>query len=555
MTVLTPPGTAAVPDGSHTAAALAHLHEVRGAFRARRRKSAAMALYVVALAGAGWGLPLLVHAARADRHRPRAGTAAAGLLTSLPPAAAVVCLLVPLLLARGAVWRGPVVVDLATVTWLLPTPVARAAVLLPRLASAATLAGLVGAATGAVAGLLLAATGAATWPAAAGAGAWAGAATALTGTAAGVLVERHDRLMARHGARLFGTAWAVTALFAAGAAAAALRGSRPPSWLGPFFLWSGPWGWAAQPLAAATGTGTPAWWAGALLSAGFTTATLLLARREAPHIGRAALRLRATAATRVGTALSALELRQARAGIPALRERGSRPVLRLPAPRRTWLLMPWRDATGLLRAPGRLGWAAVWAAAAPALTALAPHTGGTTQRCVVAGGLVAAYLAAAQLVEPARLDSDDPRRSAHLPRTPGALALWHAVVPGLLLAGLLAAGGAAALAAGRLHPPAAAALLATAPALVGAALVGAYRGSVPTSVLVGVQTAMGNTGPVQTVVWYVRGPLVALLLTGPAVARTLCGGTYGPWHLAWQLLLGAGCLEWARRTARRLHRG
>jgi hypothetical protein len=57
---------------------------------------------------------------------------------------------------RSAVWRGPVVADSATVSWLLPQPIARGPLLLPRLASSATVSALLGMVSGALLGFLIA---------------------------------------------------------------------------------------------------------------------------------------------------------------------------------------------------------------------------------------------------------------------------------------------------------------------------------------------------------------------------------------------------------------
>ncbi|WP_059007522.1 DUF6297 family protein [Streptomyces specialis] len=539
-----------------TAETLAYLRAIRRDFRARKRGNMALTLYGVALVGGCWGVPLLVMAAERGHAQGPSEAWQARLLASLPVTVPALAVLVTVLMARGAVWRGPVLVDMPTVTWLLPTPLSRGALLLPRLASAALLAGLVGAGVGGVAGFLLSAPHARPWPLAAAAGAWAGATTALTGTAAGALVERHDRLMARHGTRIFGAAWAAVTLMAVGAATATAQG--PPAWLAHLYLWSGPWGWSAQPLITALETGTspaaPRWWAATPLAAASTTAALLFARRATPRISRAALRLRATTAVRVGASLLTLDLRQAREGIPALRDRGSRPPRRLPPPRHPWLVVPWRDATGLLRAPGRLAWAAVWSGTAVALTAAAPALQGTGRFSAVAGGLVAVYLAAAHLAEPARAESDAIRRPANLRCPPGSLALRHALVPAALLLTALGAGAAVCLLNGR-GGPGTAVLVASVPAFVAAALVSAYRGTVPLTLLVGSDSPVGNTAPVQTALWYLRGPLAALALTAPVAEGAADGGTYGAGHLVWQILLGAAGLWWVHRRATAAHRG
>jgi hypothetical protein len=198
---------------------------------------------------------------------------------------------------------------------------------------------------------------------------------------------------------------------------------------------------------------------------------------------------------------------------------------RLPAPRHRSLLLPWRDATALLRMPSRLIWGLLWLAAAAALI-----TAGASQADANAGGtaaaraiarlglsvpaLVAGYLAAAQLVEAARLDADDPRPAKTLPVAARQLAVGHAVVPLLVLGVGLVVAEVTALSV-RASGSGVLELALASPALVGAALVSAYRGDLPLSLLVGAPTPMGGTGPGQAVLWYVRGPLVALILLLP----------------------------------------
>ncbi|MBZ4322528.1 hypothetical protein JNW98_24690, partial [Streptomyces sp. SCA2-4] len=298
----------------------------------------------------------------------------------------------------------------------------------------------------------------------------------------------------------------------------------------------------------------PGWPAALALSVASTTAALVAGVRAVPGIPASALRARATVAERMTASVFSLDLRQARLATRTGRTARSRPVLRLPVPRRRWLLVPWRDATGLLRAPARPVRALVWLAVAVALTALAPAAR-TTPRVVLAVlALAAAYLAAAHLVEPARLDSDDLRRRSQLPYSSGALALWHAVVPAALLAPGLAAGAGAALVAGR-GDAGLAVLVGCVPALVGAALVSAYRGVLPPRAVVGTDTPFGNTAVFQLAGWYLRGPLGALATTAPALALVLLHRGPAPAVLAgWLTAAGAAQLCWAHHTARRLHR-
>ncbi|MFJ2558338.1 MULTISPECIES: DUF6297 family protein [unclassified Streptomyces] len=542
-------GTAEGPAG-RTERTLKFLREARASYRRERRKNSAFAGYVVALFTVFWGAPLLAAAARAGERGAWHGETARQVEASLPVAAPALSALALLLVARNALWRGPVLVDLPTVSWLLPSPILRGPLLLPRLLASVSLAAFVGPVTGGVLGYLLYVAGAGGWAPLTAAGAWAGLATALTAVATGALVERHDRTVRRYGARVFGAAWVLLAGVSVLSVDAAVRDGS--SWAGPVLLWSGPWGWAAQPLVSAAGHDAPGWGAGAALSAVCVLAALLLAWRGTPRIPEATLRSRATVASQLTASLFALDLRQARSTVRDPRRRGSRPALRLPVPRHPWLLVPWRDATALLRAPGRLIWGALWTAAAVALSAFASAGQPRGQIVLCALPLVAGYLAAAQLAEPARVESDDFRRSSGLPYTFRALALRHALVPGaLLIAGtgvsLVLSRAAGWWAPGHLV------LLAAVPALVGAALVSAYRGAVPPQVLIGGETPMGNTAALQTAVWYGRGPLGALALTTPVMVAATRQDQVGAGQLAWLLLVGACGLWWARRTAHRLH--
>ncbi|MET8753097.1 hypothetical protein ABZW32_23775 [Streptomyces sp. NPDC004667] len=529
---------------------LAFLYEARASTRRSKRRSNAFVLYCVALAAVFWGVPLLVAAARSGRRGGWHGTASDHLLAGLPVTVPALLALVTLLVARSAVWRGPVLVDLPTVSWLLPLPVLRGPLLLPRFYASARVAAVVGLVGGGLLGYLLSLAGSAAWLPATAAGAWAGTATALTAVAAGLLVERFDRAVTRHGSRIRAVAWTLAAGSLALCAFAVLR--VPNELCGSLVLWSGPWGWAAQPLVTVAGHPTPGWIPGTVLSAAFTLTALLLARRDAPNIPTEALRNRATVASRVAASVYSLDLRQARSAARGPRGQRSGPALRLPVPRSRWLLVPWRDATGLLRAPGRLLWAALWGTAALALGTAAPHAGPDGQVALCAAALVAEYLAAAQLTEPARIDSDDTRRSANLPYAFRALALWHACVPGVLLLAWLGAGNAVAGLTGW-WTPGGALLLAAVPAMVGAALVSSYRGAVPGHLLIGADTPMGNTAVLQTGLWYARGPLAASVLSAPVLVTVQRHHQLGAGHVLWLLAVGAAGMWWARSTAHRLH--
>ncbi|MGD9484704.1 DUF6297 family protein [Streptomyces sp. TRM70308] len=546
------PGRPGAPDApardAATRRALAHLRAADRRGRRERRRGALVTGYGVLLVAAVLGAPYLLAAAEGAwwQRVPGAAGRPAALAVALPALWAAV----PVLAARHAAWHGPVGVDPATAWWALPQPLLRRRLLLPRLAAVACGTALAGGAAGAAAGFLLGTLPGAAVGAGAAAGAWAGAALGLGCVAVGVLVERYDRAVLRLGRRLRASGWVVLgglAALAAGALAA-----RVPDWLGPVLLWSGPWGWAVQPLVAAVGGGAPRWPVACALTAALLGAAAVWCARAAPGVPGEALRRRAHLVRAVTASLFSLRLRAARQTLRAPHQAAGRSRVRLPVPRRRWLLVPWRDATGLLRAPARVLGAAVALTAAVLLTAAAPADGLRYQVLVSALALGALYLAAAQLAEPARVDGDDPRRAGPLPYSRGGLALRHGLLPAAaLLAGLFGVCGAGAL-TGAGHPGWPVLLLA-APTMVGAALVSAYRGSLPAHVALGVETPFGNTAPFQMALWYARGPLGALLCTVPPLAATVHAAALPlPWAL-WLVVAAPGSALWAHRAAR--HQG
>ncbi|MEW2077552.1 DUF6297 family protein [Streptomyces sp. NPDC017966] len=530
----------------HTGAVLARLRMLRAGRREERRKSIAYTLYCTALLVGIWGVPLLVAAAQAGADGRLRGPAAERLLSALPTTLPAVLATVVLVLAERAMWQGPVLLERAALSWLLPQPVLRRALLLPRFVVASVTTTAIATAAGAVAGFLLHALGAGAWWAATAGGAMTGATAGFAGTALATLVQRHCDTGLRRRAWIRRTAWAVVAVLWLLAAVSLAGGS----WAGEQVVpWSGPWGWAALPLVAVAG-GAPAaaGWAGVALSALVLAAAGRAGADAATRIPARVLRTQAGTALRVQASLYSLDLRQARAAVRATRSRTVRSAVRLPFPRRVWLLVPWRDATALLRAPGRPAWAAIWAAVAVALLCL-----DGTPAAVPLMALPAGYLAAAQLAEPARLETDDVRRSAHLPWPARVLALWHGAVPAAGLLVLFALGAAAAAGAG-LWSDRLLVLPALVPALVGAALVSAYRGVVPVHLMIGSMTPLGDTGPLAALLWQARGPLVALgclaVVDGP-----VRGGEPDAVGLLWPLVVGAGTAWWAGVTARRTMRG
>ena len=531
-----------------------------------RASDAAYTVYVVALAlviyGGGLYSKLTHLAAQAAGH-----TAQGRVLDAAGPALVALHLLALLAMARDALWRGPVTVPAPAVAWLMPLPIDRARLLRPRYRISAVAAGLLGAAVGAIEALVLAAASARTvtlWlPAAVGRGvhlaplvavlAGSGALLGLLGTGLAGLIARYARAAT---AVRRATPVVVTAGLGLAVVAWLAATGHHVAAVATVALWSGPWGWAAQPALAAVGRAPAGWPAAVTVLAALALAAVVAADRRVAGIGTDALRARAQALTGLAGATLSLDARAAALTIRSARGGRWRHRWRLPRPRRSWLAVPWRDATALLRTPSRLAWSALLGAVAGLLaSAAAGLARGIGAIAMVAGALAAGYLAATQLTEPARVEADDPRRAAGLPYRFSRLALWHAVIPTLVVVvlGLAAAtvtvsltGSTAGLAL----------VLAAGPALVAAALVSAYRGPVPGFLLLGAETPAGNTAPVQIIGWYAAGPLVAIVLLTPPLATLVLGHPHTAtwvWSILWGNAVAAVLLMWVtRRSAARL---
>ena len=240
-------------------------------------------------------------------------------------------------------------------------------------------------------------------------------------------------------------------------------------------------------------------------------------------------------------------------GAAASRPRRAR--LRLPPPRRRALVLVWRDLLALARAPARLAAAVAVAWLAVGLIAAASH-GRQVSLLPVGCGLILGYLAAAWLCEGARLDADDPRRSAQLPYRFGSLAWRHAVVPVLVL--LAAAGlpvAAACLASGDPRPLAL--LAVTVPVLVAGALVNVFRPPLSPGMFVGAETPVGNTAVLNIIFWYAWGTLLAVVPMTVLLSAAI--RSPGPGSLARAVVIGAGLAAalggYATRRAGRLQAG
>ncbi|MBC7273631.1 MAG: hypothetical protein H5T76_33855, partial [Streptomyces sp.] len=321
--------------------------------------------------------------------------------------------------------------------------------------------------------------------------------------------------------------------------------------------WSGPWGWAAQPVLAAAGRDVPVWPTALVLLLAATATALAHAGKALGNLPTALLRSRARACGDVLAGILTVDLRSARLAMtggsePRRRGRIQRWAARLAPPRSPRLLVAWRDTVALLMAPRRAGlMLLLLVLAGAAAVASAAAAGGTAHLAAMVAALLG-HLAAATLLEPARLDGDDVRRAAWSARPYERVALAHALVPTLALA---VTGGLLSLPLAVSHLPSAPlVVLAAAPVLVATGLLSAYRSPVPAWVFFS-GPLLADTGPVIAMLWYAVGPLTSitalpLLLCGPF--PTYLSSAAAPWAgLAACWLLAALLLRWVVGRARR----
>ncbi len=531
--------------------ALALLRTLRAPHRRNRAGQIGFAVYCTLLILVVWGVTpsfglFLQSSMGADYtgHGP-------ALLAALPSGIAAVALATLLLAARDGLWRGPVIPPRATADWLLPQPVQPRRVLRPWFWLSCALA----AAPGVVAaGGAMVALGLTTRTGLLAAFGWCllgGVCVPLLATCAGLAVELNDRAAAL--VRRFTPALTLLVLLLAAQSALAAQGHRI-GWLERVELWSGPWGWAGLAALAPTHAAQPGGWLAAVPLVLLTAFCLVLADRACGRIVPARLRERARTAAGVMAALRTVELRAARLAVTSAAPGARQRRLRLPAPRAAWLVVPWRDALALLRSPARLGRSVLLAVPASLCAVLAHAASGAACYAATALALVFGYLAVAQLLEPARIETDDVRRASWSPYPFADLMLRHAIVPtvlGVLLA-LLGAGGA--LLAG-IGGPQVWLAPAAVPALVGAGLVNACRGVIRQDLMMGSsQTPGAGAGPFLFAAWYAAGPAVAVLVLIMPFTHALTGGSADTLltAVAWSLVLAALLLTWARGRAAKL---
>ncbi|MBH5338154.1 hypothetical protein IHE55_26575 [Streptomyces pactum] len=540
-------------EDDRTAETLRWLVRKRRAERRRRSRDLVVLAYTVVLAAIGYGGGYTALLLRKLSLGADHGDLGEDIRQALPPAFTLLAAVLALIAARDALWRGPVVVPGPAVGWLLTQPVRREAVLRPRLRRSAALAVFGGLLTAAAGAVVLHVTDLAPFGRGLLALLPAAVCLPLLATFLAVAVERRPGLADRV-RRLTPGAVAVILLLALRTGLAAT--GRPTGVPTGADLWSGPWGWAAQPVLRAAGGHAPGWPVAVAALLLLTLAAWVPARRDADRIGNAQLRRRAATVSAVHNGVATMELRAARLAMAAASAGPGRHRWRPRPPRDRRLAVVWRDAVALLRSPGRLGTALTGTMCAAAVAGVAVRTDGELRAPLLVAALFSGYAAVAALAEPARLETDDVRRSAWSPLRLRALMLRHTVLPaasGTLLAALAAVPYALAGAPWTLLV-----MPLCAPPLAAAAVVAACRGPVRTDLLMlGVVTPAGSPGPFLVAFWYAAGPLVAvggLALTLHGVPAAGPGApSVVPVALA-SVVLTVALLAYAARSADRLVR-
>jgi hypothetical protein len=261
--------------------------------------------------------------------------------------------------------------------------------------------------------------------------------------------------------------------------------------------------------------------AAAVALAPVTLAAAISTLRRCGHCSAERHMRRAEARATAVASLSTFDARTARrglAGAAAARESWSVGAdlqwLRSLARGHDELIVVWRGAMAMLRAPARALEAAVVVAGGTALATLAAD-----KPAAVLLGVLIAYAGCALLLGPLRaeLDVPDRTRALLLPRA-GTVVFAHTLLPATIatVAAALAAAGCAI--GGALPAPALVAVVVV-PGLAASAAMSARRGGrLPVSVLANA-TAADPTGGAGAVLWWlVRWPLVGLAVAGVPLA-------------------------------------
>lgn len=493
------------PDAVARGDAAARVRAVRSFLRQREAAPSvreivgklAYQVYVVVLFGGIYGTVTFRALTDSNTPRPELPAAAA---TAVPAVVMGLAVLATVVGVRVGTWAGPVLVSRAEAAWLLPAPLDRRRLLRRDLGWGLAGYGIAGALIGALVGTIVAVE---TRVGAVGAllgsiVAW-GALGVVTGAVA-LAVESSDRL-ARGVLRT--TAFIVLA----GAGIVWLADAAPE-----VAVWVTPWGWATAPVAVATGVEIALSWLPPVL---LVVAALVASRwavRRLDAIPDEELVRRAGTAEGVRASAAVFDAR----AIAQARRSGQRYLVghrqvRLPRPRRRLFLIVWRDAVSLLRRRGLLERTVAAVAAAAALLWWA--RGGAA---AAVGAVVLVSSAAGQLLEPLRIELEEPVIGELSPLTPTDVSLEHLIVPVLLLTlcgwlvGILAA--VATILPWSALPAVMIASVGAAVLFTGIAGLTSTRGAPPLQWL-----TTGDYGALLLVGWLLAGPLLALILVLPGV--------------------------------------
>ncbi|MEU5187461.1 hypothetical protein AB0G83_09980 [Streptomyces klenkii] len=497
-------------EDDRTAEALRWLREKRKAHRRQKGRDVAVLIYSVVLLGGAYGGGYTVDFLRRIRLGADYSAVGAHVQGALPALFTLLTAALALLAARDALWRGPVVVPAPSVGWLLTHPVRRAVVLRPWFWLSAGVSAATALVAACAAAVVLRVLGLASLGGAFLALLPAAVCLPLLAVAAGMAVE-HRAGLARF-VRRFSPLAVVVLMLLAGQTAAAAYGHRSAV-VEQVELWSGPWGWAAQPVVSATGGHAPGRPAAVVLLVLLTAAGLVRGHRDAALVPTAQLRRRAATAQTVSSVMYSAELRAAKLALMDAAADGpgagrTRRV-RLPRPRSKYLVVVWRDLLSLLRTPARPAKALMWLACATAVAALGVQFSGAARVIGLVAALLLGYVAVGALAEPARLETDDVRRAAWSPFRFRTLMLQHAVVPAVLGALLALLAAVPFAVAG--EPWALVLMPACAVPFAATAVFSASRGPARLELMFsGVTTPMGDLGPLRFFAWYAAGPLVSV---------------------------------------------
>lgn len=410
---------------------------------------------------------------------------------------------------RHGTWQGPVLYSTPEMQWVVSSPLDRRQLVITRLIRAGTIGAIAGAAGG-----LLVTIIAATMTDVGLVGVFVSAtasviAVALTSVALSWHTERSVVLstaVTRSSPVVFG----VAGILVAGVA----TGHELP------VLWSGPWGWASASSIAASGGEVTGWPIMVALLVVVTVVAVVSAVVTADHIPDEELWRRAEAKSTAAAAMYFGDLRTVRRVAKRQRARGhlrgrDRTVR---YPRRPWLVVPDWDLLTLRRDPSRLVTSAIFTAGAFVAAVAA------AERAIL--GIVAflaLYAAAARLVEPIRVEVEQPDGHLMLPWTWGTVLVLHTIVPvvamtvmgwiGILVVGIAGFDGVSGLWPYAVVTPFAAG------AFVLAAAVSAARKPFPIETLVG----GGDASPVLAVLWFLVGPAIAAIVVNIAFGMLRSG--------------------------------